>query len=97
MPSYLTLASWTDQGVRDIKGAPERLDAVKEAARAAGGRLVFFYMTMGQYDVAVLMELPDDETAARLALSIAGQGNVRTTTLKAFTEDETRGIIAALP
>jgi len=97
MPSYLTLANWTDQGIRDVKDLPERVEAVNEAAREAGGRLVFFYMTMGQYDMAVLLELPDDDAAAKLALTIGGRGNVRGTTLKAFTEDETRGIIAALP
>ena len=64
MPSYLVLGNWTDQGIRNIKGGPQRLEAAKEAAQAAGGRIVFFYMTMGQYDLAALIELPDDEAAA---------------------------------
>ncbi|MBI2170741.1 MAG: GYD domain-containing protein [Chloroflexi bacterium] len=97
MPSYLSLIKWTEQGIRDIKQSPARLDAVKEAARAAGGRVVFFYLTLGDYDIATLMELPNDEAAARLLLTIGGQGNVRTTTLKAFTEAEYRTIIAGLP
>jgi uncharacterized protein with GYD domain len=96
MASYLTLVNWTDQGIRDVKRSPERLDALKEAVRAAGGRVIFFYMTLGQYDLATLIELPDDETFTRVVLNIASQGNVRTTTLKAFTEDEYRGIIGGL-
>lgn len=97
MPSYLSLINYTEQGIKDAKNGPARLDAVKQAARDAGGRLIFFYMTMGQYDLVTLLELPDDETATRLLLQIGGQGNIRTTTMKAFTEDEYRSIIAALP
>ena len=96
MPSYLHLVNWTDQGIRDVKESPQRLDAVKQAAQAAGGRVIFFYLTMGQYDMALLTELPNDEMAARLALAVGSQGSVRTTTLKAFTEDEYRSIIASL-
>lgn len=97
MPSYLSLVNWTEQGVRNIKESPQRLDAVKQAVQAAGGRLIFFYMTMGEYDIATLFEAPDDETMARVLLSIAAQGNVRSKTLKAFTEEEYRRIIGALP
>lgn len=97
MPSYLSLVNWTDQGVRNVKESPQRLEAVKQAVQAAGGRLIFFYMLMGEYDIATLFEAPDDETMARVLLSIAAQGNVRTKTLKAFTEEEYRRIIASLP
>ena len=97
MPSYLSLIKWTDQGIRNVKHSPQRLDAVKQAAQAAGGKVVFFYMTMGEYDLVTLMELPNDEAASRLLLSTAAQGNIRSTTLKAFTEDEYRKLIASLP
>ena len=63
MPSYLILGNWTDKGIREIKESPDRLEAARKAAEAAGGKIVFFYMTMGQYDLAVLTELPDDEAA----------------------------------
>ena len=52
---------------------------------------------MGQYDMAVLTEFPNDEVAAKFLLSIGGQGNTRSTTLKAFTEAEYRNIIGAPP
>ena len=70
---------------------------MKKAAEAAGGRVIFFYMTMGQYDFAALLELPDDDAAARLLLTVGGQGNVRTTTLRAFTEDEYVALTSSLP
>jgi uncharacterized protein with GYD domain len=96
MPSYLSLINWTDQGIRNVKDSTRRLDMVKEGIKAAGGRLIFFYMTMGQYDLATLMEFPNDEAAAKLALQIGMAGNVRTTTARAFTEDEYRRIIGSL-
>ncbi len=70
---------------------------MKQAIQSAGGRLIFFYMLMGQYDLVTLFEAPDDESIARVLLSVGSQGNVRTTTLKAFTEDEYRRIIGSLP
>ena len=96
MPSYLSLASWTDQGIRDLKSAPDRLDAVKEAVQAAGGRVIFFYMLMGEYDMAILIEMPDDDAAAQVALHTGMSGNVRTETMKAFTEEEFRTVIGGL-
>ena len=56
MPSYLTMVKFTDQGIRSIKDGPERLDMIKQAARDAGGRLIFFYMLMGDYDLATLFD-----------------------------------------
>lgn len=97
MPSYLILGNYTDQGIRNIKQSPQRLEAVKQAAQQGGGRMIFFYLTMGQHDFATLLELPNDEAAARLLLTIGSQGNVRTATLKAFQESEYQRIIGSLP
>ncbi len=97
MPSYLTLGKYTDEGISGLKGLPQRMDAVKQAAQAVGGRLVFFYLLMGEYDFAALLELPDDETAARLIIGAAGRGNFRPLTMKAFTEEESRRLVEGLP
>lgn len=97
MPSYLALCNWTDQGIKNVKGSPARLDAVKQAAQAAGGRVIFFYMTMGEYDFVLVVEAPNDEVAARLLLGSAMAGNVRSVTMKAFTEDEYRRVLGGLP
>lgn len=97
MPSYLSLINWTEQGVSSVKDSPERLEAAKQAIEAAGGRMIFFYMTMGEYDLATLIEVPDDEAAAKVLLTLGGQGAIRTTTMRAFTEDEYRNIVGSLP
>ena len=96
MTSYLVLGNYTDEGIRNIKDSPNRLAAVRQAVNDDGGRLIFFYLTMGQYDFVSLVEVPNDEVAATLLLKVGGQGNVRTTTLKAFTEDEYQSIVDSL-
>lgn len=94
MPTYITLINWTDQGIRNVKESPQRLAAAKKAIEAASGKMTGFYLTMGRYDLVTIDEFPNDETAAAAALSLGSGGNVRTETLKAFPEDEYRGIIA---
>jgi len=85
------------KGTGDIKESPKRLDATKQAFRAMGAELKQWYLVSGQYDAVVIAEAPDHETAIKLALLISSQGNIRTGTLGAFTEDEYRKIIASLP
>ncbi len=97
MPTYISLIRFTQKGMETIKEGPKRLDAAKERFRAAGGELKAFYLVTGQYDAVAIAELPNDEAVARLALANGSMGNVRTETLRAFTEGEYRKIIAALP
>jgi uncharacterized protein with GYD domain len=97
MVTYIILVSYTEQGIRDIKESPARLEAAKDAFLAVGAQLKEFYLVTGQYDIVALVEAPDDETMAELALSLGSKGNVRTETLRAFTEEEYRKIILALP
>jgi uncharacterized protein with GYD domain len=97
MPTYISLMNLTQEGIKNIKESPDRLDAAKKAFQAFGGELKEFYLVMGQYDMVVVSEGPDDETAAKLALAIGSQGAISTETLRAFTEDEYRKIIADLP
>ena len=97
MPTYISLINLTQDGIKNIKESPDRLDAAKKAFQAFGGELKEFYLVMGQYDMVVVSEGPDDETAAKLALAISSQGAISTETLRAFTEDEYRKIIAELP
>jgi uncharacterized protein with GYD domain len=97
MPTYISLIRFTQKGMETIKEGPKRVDAAKERFRAAGGELKAFYLVTGQYDAVAISELPNDEAAARLALATGSMGNVRTETLRAFSEDEYKKIIAALP
>lgn len=97
MATYITLLKFTQQGIKDIKGSPGRLENAKKAWAAAGGSIKGFYLTMGRYDAVVVNEAPDDTAVAKLALQTGSLGNVTTETLRAFTEDEYRKIIASLP
>ncbi len=97
MPTYITLLHYTQQGIEKMKDSPTRLEAAKQSVRAMGGEFKAFYLTMGQYDAVVISEAPDDETATRFALATGARGFVRTETLRAYTEEEYRNIVAALP
>lgn len=97
MPSIVVMGTYTEQGVKAIKDLPERLAASREAIQGAGGRLIFFYLTMGEYDFVAVTEVPDAETGARIALGLAQQGNIRTKSMYAFTEEESAALVAGLP
>jgi uncharacterized protein with GYD domain len=90
------LANWTDQGARQVKDSPRRLDAAKRALIDMGGEFRSIYMTMGEYDMIMVYEAPDDAVAARFTLLLAQLGSVRTKTLKAFPEAAYREIVHSL-
>jgi uncharacterized protein with GYD domain len=96
MPTYIALINWTSQGISKVKNSPKRLDAGRKAFKKLGVEIKETYCTMGRYDLVCIMEAPDDEAYAKATLSLGQQGNVSTETLKAFSEDEYRKIIAAL-
>jgi len=88
MPTYISLVNLTEQGIKEVKNAPERLRFFDDAAKEVGGRLIGFYLVMGQYDYVIITEAPDDQTAARLILGTIAQGSVRTQTMRAFPREE---------
>ena len=96
MARYIMLSNWTEQGIKNVKESPKRLDAAKALAKKFNGEILDFYMTTGAHDMVVMLEAPDDEAAAKFALSLGSAGNVRTTTLKAFPERSYRSIIGSL-
>ena len=97
MPTYITLYKYTDQGIKDIKNAPKRIEAAFKATEAAGGKVLAFYSVMGEYDYVAVSEVPSDEAAATFALALGSLGNVRTTTLRAFTKEEFAEMVKKLP
>jgi uncharacterized protein with GYD domain len=94
--TYIMLINWTEQGIRDVKSSPKRLDAARKLLGEMGGTLKLFYLTMGEFDMVAIAEAPDDAVAARFAMILGQGGNVRTRTLKAFPELAYREIIASL-
>lgn len=96
MATYVMLLNWTDQGIRHVKDSPGRLDAARDLCRQHGAEMTAFHMTIGVYDMVAVFDAPNDETYAKIALSIAKGGNVRTTSLKAFEESQYREIIGSI-
>ena len=96
MPKYVTLYNWTDQGVKSAKETVDRYEAAKGLAESKGGKLETAYWTIGPYDLVGVAEFPDDETGTAVALQIAATGNIRSVTMRAFDEDQMRGIIAKM-
>jgi uncharacterized protein with GYD domain len=93
MPVYVTLIRWTDQGRTKAKDLPARYADGQQRIKNAGGKEIGTYVTMGQYDMVSVVDAPNDETMATIALQIAGRGNAVTETMRAFTMDEVAKIV----
>jgi uncharacterized protein with GYD domain len=96
MATYIMLGTFTDQGIRNIKDTAKRADAVRSMAKKAGVTVKDMYWTLGQYDIAALLDAPDEAAVTSLALSIGTLGNVRTQLLRAFTQDEIGPIVGRI-
>ena len=96
MPTYVTLASFTEQGVRSAKDTLKRADAFKEMAKKHGVTVKDIYWTQGRYDIVTITEVSDDISATALSLSIGALGNIRTETLRAFSASDMETIIGKM-
>ena len=96
MPRYVTLVRWTEEGIKDVKQTTQRAEQVRQLMEQMGGRLDAIYWTLGRYDLVVVTEAPDDETAAAAVLRVASQGRVRTEVLRAFDAEEMGRILQTL-
>lgn len=97
MPTFISFLNWTDQGIRNVKDAPNRAEAARAAVKKLGGEIKDIYLTTGQHDLLVILDLPDADAMAKLALTLGQQGNVRTTTVRGFTEGEFLDLLGQLP
>jgi uncharacterized protein with GYD domain len=93
MPRYVVLVNWTEQGIKNVKETLQRTDSGGEIAEKHGLTLEQAYWTVGPYDMVTIFEAPDDEALSAHLLEIGSLGNVRTTTLRAYNEEELSGIL----
>ncbi|HKQ54719.1 MAG TPA: GYD domain-containing protein [Methyloceanibacter sp.] len=93
MPTYIVLGQFTDQGIRNVKDTSKRADAAKKRAKQFGAKVLDLYWTIGRYDTVFIVEAPDDETITAFALGSGMLGNVRTETLRAFSQGEITQIL----
>lgn len=97
MAKYLTLYNFTDQGIRAVKESPGRLQAGIEQAEAAGVKILGAWYIEGAYDLVVLSEAANEKAATAVTLAIAAQGNVRTTTMRAWDPADFAEIVGMIP
>jgi uncharacterized protein with GYD domain len=96
MATYIALSNFTDQGIRSVKETTKRAEAVQKAAKKFGAKLTQIYWTVGNFDLVIVIEAPDDTSATAFMLSVGAAGNVRTQTLRAFSKGEMNGILGKL-
>jgi uncharacterized protein with GYD domain len=96
MPRYVVLVNWTEQGIKNVKETLQRTDSGGEIAEKHRLKLEQAYWTVGPYDMVTIFEAPDDEALSAHLLEISSRGNVRTTTLRAYNEEEMSGILQRL-
>ena len=88
MPTFICFLNWTDQGAKNAKDSSKRYQASKDMAEKLGGKLLSAYVTTGQYDVVLTVEMPNGEAMVKFVSAISATGNARTTTVRAYTPDE---------
>jgi len=97
MPTYVSLMKWTDKGIESIDEAPQRTKESIELLEKMGGKLIGFYYLMGEYDMVGVAEVPSEEVAMTFLTRLGATGNVRTTTMRAFTPEEAAAIMERQP
>jgi uncharacterized protein with GYD domain len=96
MATFVVLGCFTDQGIRSVKDTAKRAEAFQQTAKKIGATVKDVYWTLGQYDVVAVCDAPDDATASALVYSLASLGNVRTQTLRAFSQAEIGAILGKM-
>ena len=97
MPTFMCFLNWTDQSAKAVKDGPKRYEATKALVSKLGGRLVRACVTTGQYDVVLVVEMPNGDAMTQLAVAITSSGHARTTTVRAFAPAEFGKLAAEAP
>ncbi|MBC8389840.1 MAG: GYD domain-containing protein [Actinobacteria bacterium] len=96
MVRRIMLMKVTDQGLKDIKNAPQRIEQGIKTFENMGGKILGFYTVTGEYDYIVIGEAPSDEVGMAFIMGLCAQGNVSTTTINAYTKEEFAEIVKKL-
>lgn len=93
MPAYVSLVSWTDEGIKKFRDTAERARNFAALVEQSGGRVREFLYTVGDYDMVAVTDFPDDESGVAVLLQVGSLGFVRTKTMRAFSADEMAAIV----
>ncbi len=96
MAHYIVLAGFTDQGIRTVKDTVKRAKAFRDLAKQMKANVKDIFWTLGSYDVVLTIEAPDDETVASLMMKAGSLGNLKSQTLRAFTESEINSVLSKI-
>jgi uncharacterized protein with GYD domain len=96
MSTYIAMLNWTQQGIKNVKESPTRLDSARSAFKRDGVTLKEMYMVTGRHDMIVVIDAPNDAALAKAMLAGASQGNFTSETCRAFTEEEFRTIVKGM-
>jgi uncharacterized protein with GYD domain len=97
MPTFILSLNWTDQGIRAVKDAPKRAKAAQELAKKVGVEIKEVYLTSGDRDLLIIVDTPSGDNVTKFALALGSQGNVRTSTARAWSQFEFQKLISELP
>ena len=97
MAKFISLMKYTATGIENVKESPDRLDAFKQLCKSMKATVEESYLTMGRYDLILIVDAPDPETAAKIMLTVTSKGAISTETFPVFPEKEYRKIISELP
>ena len=97
MPLFIVTINWTDQGIKTIKDSPKRAQAARDLAKTIGVEIKQIYLTSGDSDLLAIVDAPNGDNVAKMALALGAQGNVRTKTVRAWTEAEFAKLVSELP
>ena len=97
MPTFICSLGWTGQGIKAVKDVPKRSKAARALAKKVGVTIKQVYMTTGDHDMMVIVEAPNGDNVAKFAMALSMQGNVRTSTVRAWSESEMEKLISELP
>jgi uncharacterized protein with GYD domain len=96
MATYVMLTHFTEQGIKHVKDSPKRAEAFRQMAKKHGATVKELLWTLGQYDIVTIVEAPDEMSMTALGLEVGALGNIRTQTLRAFSESEMKTIISKM-
>jgi len=93
MATYVTLINWTEQGIQNFRDTAKRAAEFTSMVKKQGGKVRELLWTVGDHDIVAILDVPDDETLMALLLALGAKGNVRTTTMKAFSAQQMKDVI----
>lgn len=89
MPTYVMLTTLTDEGMKTLKGKPERIKEVdREVMERFGVKILAQYAVMGPYDFVNILEAPDNDTIVKMAIELGSRGTIRTLTMPALDVEQ---------